>query len=185
MLDIINQHSIFVASSAEAGGISSLGIDAKLLVLQIITFIIVFWILKRYAFGPIINILDERYKRIESSIDNAEKLAKQNELTEEKSREILRDARAQAEETITRGREEATQIVKDAEESAQERADKLIENAHTKLEGDVIKARESLKKDMLDMVKDATAIVLTEKVNDKQNDQLISRALGQLSEENR
>ena len=110
---------IFAESS---GGISSLGIDPKLLILQIISFVIIFWLLKKYAFGPIVKMLDERYQKIEGSINQAEKLEETNKRAEANARKLMQEARKQAEEVINKGHEAAGAIIKQAEDQAGEKA---------------------------------------------------------------
>lgn len=165
---------IFAESS---GGISSLGLDPKLLILQIVSFVIVFWVLKRYAFGPIIKMLDERYQKIEGSISHAEELEETNKQAEANARKLLQEARKQAEEVINRGHEEAGAIINQAETQAGERAAKIIKDGENRIAGEVTKAQAELKKETLGLVAQATGILLEKKVDLQTNDKLIKQAL--------
>ncbi|MFM8365501.1 MAG: ATP synthase F0 subunit B, partial [Verrucomicrobiota bacterium] len=90
---------------------------------QIVLFTTVYLILKKFAFGPIIAIFEERRKTIEEAQANAEKIKRQLAESELRCQEILRKANADAQRIIEEGRasSDATaqkhlqQAIKDAE----------------------------------------------------------------------
>lgn len=174
MLHNLPASHIFAESS---GGISSLGLDPKLLILQILSFVIIFWLLKKYAFGPIVKMLDERYQKIEGSIGHAERLEETNKQAEANARKLLQEARKQAEEVINKGHEEAGAIIKQAETQAGEKATKIIKDGEARIAGEITKARAELKKETLGLVAQATGILLEKKVDVKANEELIINAL--------
>lgn len=169
-------------ASESSGGIASLGIDPKLLLLQILSFALIFWALRRFAFGPILSALDGRYQTIQDSIDDAEKIAKQNEQSAKKTKLILKEARLDAEKIIAQGGEEAASLIREAEVMASNRTDRLIKEAEAKINGDIAKARDALKQEMFDIVKSATTVILQEKIDDSKSDQMITKALSDLQE---
>lgn len=165
------------ALAEHKGGIAVLGIDPKTLIIQVVTFVLVFIILKKYAFGPIIKNLETRYEKIESSLTHAEKLEQTNSEAEARVKQLLQQARQEATEVINKGHEEAGSIVKQAEDSAIERTEKIIQDGHNQIAGEVVKARTDLKKEMLGLVTEATGILLEKKIDPTQNEKLVARAL--------
>src|ERR1700721_338643 len=70
------------------------------LIAQVILFAIVYWVLKRFAFKPVIAMLEERRRRIEEGQLNAENIKKQLAVAQAKYEEILARANAEAQRLI-------------------------------------------------------------------------------------
>jgi F-type H+-transporting ATPase subunit b len=120
-----------------------LGIQWKILVSQTISFSIVFFVLWRYAYKPIFQMLQARREKIAEALANAEKIKVDVARTEAERQKILADAGDQANKLIDdarqaagRVREQETQkaiasaeqiVVKAREAAAQERAQMLAQ----------------------------------------------------------
>ena len=65
------------------------GIQPTLLIAQIVNFLIILFILKKFFYKPIIKLLDDRKKKIEESLKNAELIEERLKQTEEKSAQII------------------------------------------------------------------------------------------------
>ncbi len=163
--------------TAEPQGIAALGLNFWTIIAQGATFLVFFLIIKKFAFGKIVDTLETRRKTIESSLDKAEELNKQNEEAEKRVNELLGEARKESEEIINKSREEAGAIVADAESSAVTKAEKIVADGKLQIEAEVIKAREALKKETLELVAVATSTLLEEKIDVKKNEALIKKAL--------
>ena len=59
---------------AEPSGIAALGIDLKILIAQLVNFLLLYFLLSKFAFGPLGKILEERRKRIEESEKRAQEI---------------------------------------------------------------------------------------------------------------
>src|SRR5207249_6032916 len=81
-----------------------LKITPGLMIWTLVCFFITFWILKRYAFGPIQQALDERRERIRRSIEDAEAARNEARRLLEEHRALIGKARGQAEEILTEAR---------------------------------------------------------------------------------
>src|SRR5687767_726534 len=114
------------ATEGEAGGVAALGVDISALIFQLITFAIVFFILKKYAFGPISKVLEQRRKTIEESLENAAAIDKKTEELDKKFDAKLREARQQADTIMAQAHTEAGSVVKAAEDRANERTDQMV-----------------------------------------------------------
>lgn len=161
----------------EPQGIAALGIDPWAILAQGITFLVLFFLIKKYALGKIVETLEERRKNIEGSLDKAEELNKQNEEAEKRVGALMQKARKEAEGVISKSHEEAGSIVQQAEDSATEKAEKIIQDGEARIEAQIGKAREELKKETLDLVAQATSVVLDEKVDAKKHEALVKKAL--------
>src|SRR3989304_5856480 len=69
------------------------GIQPTLLIAQIVNFLIILFLLKKFFYKPIIKLLDDRKKKIEESLKNAEEIEERLKQTEEKSAQIIEEER--------------------------------------------------------------------------------------------
>ena len=171
-MNLINS-SILASSS----GISALGVGGKSLAIQLITFVLAFLVLRKFAFGPIIRILQQRRQVIEDGVKLGEKMRGDEAKLEEKIEKTLHDTRKQADQIITDANESAKQIVHDAETDAKSRAELILKEAEEKTKQELIRARHKLEGEMASLVAQATSAVLDEKVDAKKDAGLIERAL--------
>jgi len=107
----------------------SLGIDGRLLIAQVINFVILLLILKKFLFGPLVSMLDKRSEKIKQSLKDAEKIENDLKNTE---------ARNQA--TLVEAQIEAKKLIADAKKSAEEESLKIIEVANKKASDQKTKA---------------------------------------------
>ena len=95
-----------------------------LMIWTLVTFAIVLWVLKRYAFGPIQRLIDERRRQIRQSIEDAENARNEARKLLEEHRALIGQARGQAEEILSEARRVADsqrQRVKDETEADRQR----------------------------------------------------------------
>lgn len=95
--------------------VTQFGIDWKLMIAQLINFAIVFFVLKKFAYRPILKLLDERKKKIEDGLTFAEKA--KNELA---SIEVLKS------EEMVKAKNQGMEIVKASEISAGKVRDEIV-----------------------------------------------------------
>ena len=94
-----------------------------------ITFVIVLLILKKIAWGPILNALEEREKGIQSSIDRAFQAKDESEAILRKNKELLAKADAESDRIIREGKDFAEKLRADIAEKTQAEAQKMIASA--------------------------------------------------------
>lgn len=163
--------------AAESSGIGALGIDGKAFLIQLITFLLAFLILKRYAFKPIVKVLNERRETIESGVKLGEQMQKEQAEFEAKVEQLLQEARQQADEIMAGAQDNARQTVREAEDKAREKAAGILKEAEARIDQDTARARKQLEKELVGLVSDATEAIIGEKVDAKKDAQLIERAL--------
>ena len=89
---------------------SELGIDWRALVTHLISFSIVFFVLWKYAYGPIFTMLQARREKIAESLVNAEKIKADVAKTEAERQKILADAGDKANKLIDEARQAAARV---------------------------------------------------------------------------
>lgn len=163
------------AESSE--GIGALGINGQALLVQLVTFVLVYFVLRKYAFGPITRILNERRATIESGVSLGEEMQKERAALDVKSKEMLRDARKQADTIVAEAQDSARAAVRAAEETARAKADTILADAHARAEQDIARMRTALEAELVGLVSDATEAIIDEKLDAKKDSALIAKSL--------
>jgi F-type H+-transporting ATPase subunit b len=158
----------------------SLGIDLKLILAQIVNFLALFFLLNKFLYKPILKFLDERKKKIEASLINAEKISKQLAAIEEQQKQILEQARLSASRIISEGKkfgqEEKEKIIEEAKKKAGEEMKKGVALARQELE----KAQGQLRQEAVNIAAEMAKKVL-EKLSDEEKHKLLKTSLDEKS----
>jgi F-type H+-transporting ATPase subunit b len=165
--------NIFASSS----GLGALGINLQALIIQLVTFVIVFLVLKRFAFKPILKVLQQRRELIENGVKLGEQMQKEKVELEDQVAAKLHQARTEADDIITTAQEEAKQLAQEAEETAKEKANKIVAAADAQIEQDTARARKKLEGELVGLISEATEAIIEEKVDAKKDAALIDKAL--------
>ena len=164
-------------ASEKAGLFDSLGIDWALLAFQTVAFLILLFVLRKFVYPPMMEMLVKREKDLKAA-DAAAKSAKENaDRAEEMTAEMMRKAREQASDIVASAREEATEVVEEAAKKATAKSEALIKEAHNTIAQEIENAKKDLYNSTLELVAEATGKVLGEKIDAKKDTKLISEAL--------
>ena len=139
---------------------SNFGVTWSKFIAQIILFLIVYWVLNKYAFGPVLKMLAERRRRIEEGQHNAEKIKKQ-----------LAEAELRYQEVLRKANDEATKLLDEARATSDAISQKQMQQAIKDAEGIIAKAQDTIvqernkmvaevKKEMVDLVVKTTSKVV-------------------------
>lgn len=120
------------------------GVNPVLLIAQIINFLIILYILKRFMYKPVLDVLKKREDQIRNGLKSAEEGEKKLLDAEEKENQILQKARDTAEKMIADAKLEAEELK--AEKLAQTKleAEKMLELARLTIESETRDAEERL-----------------------------------------
>jgi F-type H+-transporting ATPase subunit b len=165
------------------GGIlDSLGIKGPELFTQILGFIIAVWILKKFAWKPLMGMLEQRREKIKSDLDAAEQTkVDAAELLADyqaKLKDIDAEARAKIQEAVADG----NKVAADIREQARAEAKDIIAKAREELARDVAKAKIELRDDMVNMALAATEKIISEKLDDDKHRSLINNFLDEVED---
>jgi F-type H+-transporting ATPase subunit b len=164
-----------------SSGIGALGIDGKAFVIQLITFALAFWVLKKWAFGPILKIMEQRRKTIEDGVSLGEQMKRDQVALQAKVAEALAEARKEADGIIASAQDTGREAVRTAEDKAREKAAGILTEAEARIATDTARARKKLEGELVELISDATEAIIGEKVDAKKDAQLIDRALKEQS----
>lgn len=141
-------------------------LSANELVAQVVSFLILLFILRRFAWGPFLKIIDNRKEHIASSLkkieDTQAQVSKIRSDYEEKMRTIDDAAKLVTEEAISQAKTIAEGIRKKAENESQ----KIVENARETIHIELVKAKDELRETIVDLTIMATEKVIEEKLTE-------------------
>ncbi|MBM3889824.1 MAG: F0F1 ATP synthase subunit B [Verrucomicrobia bacterium] len=127
---------ILASATSPPGFFEQFGVDWPHFLAQLATFLIVLWVLKKFAYRPLLDLLKEREERIAETIQKAEQIDKDRAKAEETHKKILADAQA-----------DAQRIIDEARKVAQREGDKHLQQAVAEAEHLISKAREATELD--------------------------------------
>jgi F-type H+-transporting ATPase subunit b len=169
--------SLTIFGDSSSSGLGALGVDGGAFVIQLITFVLAFLVLRKYAFAPIIAVLRERREKIESGVKLGEEMQRERAKLETEVEEKLQAARAEADGIIASAQDNGRQIIRESEDKARTKAEGIIDAAEARIQQDTARARKELEKDLVGLISDATEAIIDEKVDAKKDAALIDRAL--------
>ena len=174
----MNFLSTFAETTETNEGIfAALGIDWRLLILQIVAFLILVWLLGKYVYPWLMKSVDERQKNIEEAAKAAKKAQESAEQSESATAELLADARKQASEIVATAKLEATEMVTSSEARAKSTAEKIVADAHVQTQKDIDKARRELHDETLELIALTTEKVVRSTHDKKADEALIADML--------
>ena len=135
------------------------GWNWKLFLAQVISFSIVAYLLQRFAYKPILAVLEERRRTIEERQINAEKIKKELAEAEKRYQEILTKANADGQKMIDEARESAAHLSELKQQEAIAAAEQIITKAREAAAIEHDRTMESLKRELGRLVVDTTAKV--------------------------
>lgn len=154
-----------------------LGIDWKLLIAQVVNFFILFWVLKRFAYKPILNMLARRSETIEKSQKDAKAIEDRLQSLAQERGKMLDDARAQASMIVGTATKDAAAFAEKSREEAKRETAAMISSAKK----DVERIKDSLiadaKADIADLVVAGTERIIRVKLDRSADKELVHDAI--------
>jgi F-type H+-transporting ATPase subunit b len=164
-------------ADTSAGGIGAFNLNIKEFLFQLITFVIVLFVLKRWVLPKLIATLDERRQTLEKSLVQAKQTEETLAKAEAKAEEILARARAQADQALAEAKKASGSFIANAETAAAQRAGIIIREAEARLNEEREKLRQELRGELAELVADATERIIHEKLDAKRDMSLVERAI--------
>lgn len=141
--------------------------DFGLIFWQGITFLIVLFILGKYAWKPILNALSQREESIEEALNSAEQARKEMENLKAENEKLLDEARKERDQILKEARESANKIKEEAREEASKISNKMQEDARASIESEKNAALADLKQQVGDFAIQIAEKILREKLDDE------------------
>ncbi len=151
-----------------------------LMIWTIICFLLTLFVLKRYAFGPIQNMLDERRERIQRSIEEAEHARTESRKLLEEHRALIGQARGQAEEILSEARKVAEAQRQRVREETETDRQRRLEETRRQIEAETHRALVQIRAEVAELTLVAAAKVTGKVLDDTDHRRLIEDAIKEL-----
>ena len=156
--------------------------DLGLLFWMLLAFLVVFWVLAKYGFPAIVNMVDERNRFIDESLRKAHEAQERLANIEKEGESILQEARAKQAQILKEAAETRDAIVEQAQEKARAEGARLMDEAKTAIEQEKKAAIADIRKQVADLSVDIAEKVLRQNLkDDKSQMDLIDRMLDDVS----
>ncbi len=173
--------SLFLAvSSAAEGELHGTGRIIVEILTHIVGFAIVFWILKRFAWRPLLNVMDERRQRIATEFERIEELDREVRKRAEEYQSRLQAIESEARERISAAVAEGRRIASEIQANARLEAEKIRERARATCEIELAKAREQIREEVVNLTLLATEKIIRERLDDEKHRSLIHQFVDEL-----
>lgn len=151
-----------------------MNIEVSQIITQILGFLVMLWILKKFGWKPILNILEDRKNKIKSEFDFIEdektKLHDLKDNYHRKLQNIDTEARIKIQEGIKEGRK----IGQEIQEDAQKKARDIISKAKDETTREIEKVKSILKKDIINIALATAEKMIRENINPETQRKLVA-----------
>jgi F-type H+-transporting ATPase subunit b len=155
-------------------------VSTGLMIWTLVCFGITFFVLKRYAFGPVQNLIDERRKRIRDALDEADNARAEARRLLEEHRQLMSQARGQAEEILSEARRVADAQGARMREELESDRQRRIEETRKQIEAETARALEQIRGEVAELTVIATEKVTGKVLDESDQRRLIDEAIGEL-----
>lgn len=148
-----------------------------LFIISLLIFVIVFLILKKFAWKPILATLKEREDSITDSIATAERVKEEMAQMKAEHEHVLAEAKAERSKILKEAKDAKEQIINEAKAQAQAEAKKIIHDASIAIENQKMAALTDVKNQVGTLVIEVAEKVLRKELSDKQNQEAYIKQL--------
>jgi F-type H+-transporting ATPase subunit b len=141
---------------------------------QAITFAVLVWFTMKFVWPPLTNMMDARAKRIADGLSAAERGKQDLEAAEKRVADELRKARQQATEIVQAGEKRAHQIVEDATGTARSESARIVADAQTVIDQEVMRTKEALRQQVADLVVSGAQQILRREIDPSKHADLLA-----------
>lgn len=153
------------------------GVDLRLLLAQVVNFLVLLLILKKFLYKPILKVLEERKNKIEESLVNAEKIQQELEETEVKREKVVNQAIEEGKRIIAQSTESAGQIIAEAHSKAKVDMDNMMAEGIQMIAGEKEKMKVEIKSEVSNMIQLSLEKVLGQALDSNSHKKLVDEAV--------
>jgi len=151
-----------------------------LMIWTVLCFLATFFVLKRFAFGPIQKIIDERRQRIREALHEADNARAEARKMLDEHRAMMAEARGKAEEILVEARKVAEAQKKRLRDELEADRQRRLEETTRQIEAETVRALELIRAEVADLTVIATQKVTGKVLDQADHKRLIDEAIGEL-----
>lgn len=162
--------------------IKNFGLDPMLLGAQIVNFLIILFLLKRFLYKPVLSMLKNRQDTIKDGLKKAEESRFLLEKIQEEEKNVLKKAQTQAAKLIADAKTQTQMLLKEGEESAIKQTEMMLQDAKNQIQIEVNETEKRLIANVSKISLEYLKKALVDLFNEKEQKAVMTRALKQLQQ---
>jgi len=152
-------------------------LDPGLFIWTVLTFVLLLTVLAKFAWKPLLLMLDERNKSIEASLLSAEKARKELENINQESESILMKARTEAQSIVGEAKSAADNMKEDIVSKARSEAEGQLEKAKIQINVEKDKAMAEIREEVVNLSIHVAEKIIKKNISKEDNVELIKKSL--------
>jgi F-type H+-transporting ATPase subunit b len=157
-----------------------LTVDPGLAIWTIITFLVLFALLAKFAWKPLLAFLDARQEAIKTSLENAQTAKRELERLQQESSQIIRKAHGEAESIVSKSWSDAERVREEMKQKAKTEADAIVKESQRQIEIETGRALRQIRSEVADLSVAIASKVIQRNVTKADNDRFIEDTLKQI-----
>jgi F-type H+-transporting ATPase subunit b len=154
--------------------------DPGLAIWTIITFLVLLFLLAKFAWRPLLRYLDARREMIRKSLEDAQQAKRELEELNQKSAQILKNAYAESESILSKSRVEAEKFREEMKQKARTDAEAIVREARGQIETETARVLRQIRGEIADMSVAIASKLIHRSFSKEDNSALIEETLKEL-----
>ena len=175
----IHVAGLLAAAEAGAGG-NIMSVDRTLFVATLVAFAVFAWILAKFAWGPLLKIVDEREKTIRDQVDSAEQAAVDAKATLAQHQELLRGAGRERDEIFARATKDSEALRAELQTKARADAGQVVARAREQILREKDQAIAELRAQVADIAVEAASRIVKSSLSEEAQRKLVDDYIQEL-----
>jgi F-type H+-transporting ATPase subunit b len=160
-------------------------VDPGLAIWTIVVFLVLLFLLKKFAWSPLLRALEARQEKIQKSLDDAQKAQQELERLNKESADILKKAHVEAEAIISKSHADSEKLREEMKQKAREEGEAIVREARSQIEMETGKALRQIRSEIADMSVMIASKLIQRNFTKEDNNELIEETLKQIEAETR
>ena len=167
-------------TTADEGGSGLIEVVPGLMIWTLICFAIAFFVLRRYAFGPIQTAIEARRDRIRQAVEEADRAREEARSLLEQHRALIGQAKSESAGILAEARKVADAQIDRAKEEAETERQRRLEDTKRQIEAETARALDQIRSEVADLTVEATRRVTGKVLDSADQRRLIDEAIAGL-----
>lgn len=159
---------------------NAFGVDVFKLAFQVVNFLLILWLLNRFAFRRVLGMLDERRNKIAKGLEDAESAQRDRELARAEREAALAEARKEAQAMIARANKMAEDSRNEIVAAARSEAEKVAAKAREEIVAEKDKAMAELRSTVADLALAAAGKLVRSEMDSAEQRRLVEQFLADM-----
>lgn len=165
----------------KTSGLGTLGLNVDIFIAQLVNFLLVMLVMWKFAYTPLMKMLDDRSARIEKSMKDAEHVEKRVAALEDERKTIVAEARKEAATIVEMARNDAEALKTELVEKSKREVERVIVHGKAQLKSEQEAMMREARKELVEIAVAATKKILSETIDEKKSASLAEEVVRKMT----